>query len=432
MAQENYYHAGDVIYSEDKKAMFRLCEQDKEKGFYHTAHAYDVVNGRDCFLKFFRTSSDEKDLKTRTANLSREGQFRFYYPYIEHVYGNFFGMDPDGDRIFGVSLEYVPGRNLRDYRVDLKKDLAEGKISEETAERLIFRQILQFLYGMNYYIRYAKPGYFHRDIKPANIMITKSGDVKLVDFDVAHISGSSDTQYRRDGHVLGYTRGYAAPSVFKGDLPGEKEEIYSAGRTCFFWLNGWDYFGREEYGEEIPEYAIDETLGYGLEPDRLEEKYRGERYAGLIRILRKMCCHPDSGEQYDNTAQIIQDMKAFLLSFYGSYHGMKTALQWERLPLLGEEIDGREEKAPMVLYSIGGKSWTGHPLQENTMRDIFIGGKCLMMIYNLQNEIYYIPAIDTELVLKNREKADFGIRDKDTFAYHDIEIQFMIRGMREA
>ena len=49
---------------------------------------------------------------------------------------------------------------------------------------------------------------FHRDIKPSNIMLTKSGDVCLIDFNSAYVSGNNTG-------IISRSMGYASPEQYE-------------------------------------------------------------------------------------------------------------------------------------------------------------------------------------------------------------------------
>ncbi len=74
----------------------------------------------------------------------------------------------------------------------------------------------------------------HRDIKPENIIVTKGGEVKLLDFNASRIF---EDEKSRDTVVLG-TIGYAPPEQFGISQSDEKSDIYSVGVLLNVMLTG--------------------------------------------------------------------------------------------------------------------------------------------------------------------------------------------------
>ena len=66
----------------------------------------------------------------------------------------------------------------------------------------------------------------HRDLKPGNVMITPSGEIKLLDFGVAKLLDVGD---HADGSTRVYTPGYASPEQTRGERVGIATDVYSLG-----------------------------------------------------------------------------------------------------------------------------------------------------------------------------------------------------------
>lgn len=440
------YSKGDFIVNlQNEEKLFELQEEmiyKGQKGLY-IGRAYDLKKKRQCYLKF--TDDTGKNL----ANLKREEKFCFFYPFIEHIYESFQGFTPDHRQIFGINAEYVQGENLYQARLKLKDEVRKGKITEDEEEEIIFRQMMQFLYGMEYYMEYAAPRFLHRDIKPENIMIQKtetedgpegSGDIKIIDFDFAHISGSRQTINSEAG--LGYTIGYISPQgAIKATLdrksPDATDEIYSAGRVFCFWLNASHYFPEEELGKtEEESYLRNEKLGYSLIVERFVSRYRdpvagtfNRKYAGLIRIIKRMCCNPAKEIPYSSPTEIIRDMQKFLLEYYGNDVELyEKNMGLQKIPLFQERMKRDTGKSVMVYHKIlrSGEGKRGRALHEYAMRDIRIDGKMEMVLYNIDGKIYYIPMPGIQLLCGHNDK-EYRIYNKDIFVNTEgVQIQFFV------
>ena len=142
-----------------------------------------------------------------------------------------------------MSMEYVPGKNLRDARDLLSRKQKIG----------IIKQMAQAL-------DYAgKKGYVHRDIKPENILLHEDGRAILTDFGIARSLDAT-----RGLTVTGKTIGtpyYMSPEQTKGLKVDHRSDIYSLGVVLFQCLAGYIPYdgpsmvaiGIKHISEPIPE-----------------------------------------------------------------------------------------------------------------------------------------------------------------------------------
>ncbi|HET7430867.1 MAG TPA: protein kinase, partial [Nocardioides sp.] len=143
----------------------------------------DTRLGRTVAIKRLRT--DLASDITFQARFRREAQSAasLNHPAIVAVYDT--GEEPASDGS-GISqpyivMEYVAGRTLRDI-------LREGR-------KILPERALEITSGVLSALDYShRAGIIHRDIKPGNVMLTPSGDVKVMDFGIARaISDASST-----------------------------------------------------------------------------------------------------------------------------------------------------------------------------------------------------------------------------------------------
>jgi serine/threonine-protein kinase len=78
-------------------------------------------------------------------------------------------------------------------------------------------------------------GLVHRDIKPGNLLITCDGHVKITDFGIAHVAGSSPVT--RTGMLVG-TPAYLAPERVAGAQATPASDVYSLGIVAYECLVG--------------------------------------------------------------------------------------------------------------------------------------------------------------------------------------------------
>lgn len=81
-----------------------------------------------------------------------------------------------------------------------------------------------------------RAGVVHRDVKPANVFITRDRRVKLTDFGVARVQGSTMAQTQL-GVIVG-TAHYAAPEQLAGQPVDARADLYAVGAMLYEMITG--------------------------------------------------------------------------------------------------------------------------------------------------------------------------------------------------
>ncbi|MEV7346937.1 Stk1 family PASTA domain-containing Ser/Thr kinase [Streptomyces sp. NPDC093544] len=165
-------------------------------------------------------------VKTLRADLARDPSFQarfrreaqsaasLNHPAIVAVYDT--GEDYiDGTSIPYIVMEYVDGSTLREL-------LHSGR-------RLLPERTLEMTIGILQALEYShRAGIVHRDIKPANVMLTRNGQVKVMDFGIARAMGDSGMTMTQTSAVIG-TAQYLSPEQAKGEQVDARSDLYSTG-----------------------------------------------------------------------------------------------------------------------------------------------------------------------------------------------------------
>jgi eukaryotic-like serine/threonine-protein kinase len=247
--------------------------------------ARDGVLGRDVALKVLRPECSDEGLATR---LRREARV---LARLEHP-----GIVPVHD-----------AGTLADGRVFYVMKLVRGERLDRFAMRATASEVLRVLLRVVETVGFAHAhGVVHRDLKPANIMIGSFGEVLVLDWGIARVSGEPDgagpgpTEARdarsgdtAPGTVLG-TPGFMAPEQAQGQvhLVDRRTDIFALGAMLRVLAAGWHpprrlaaIWSRASAADPVARYQTTEELADDItryldgRPIRAHHESLGERVA---------------------------------------------------------------------------------------------------------------------------------------------------------
>jgi beta-lactam-binding protein with PASTA domain/tRNA A-37 threonylcarbamoyl transferase component Bud32 len=199
----------------------------------------DGVVGRGGMAEVYRARDIRLDrivaIKTLRADLARDQIFQarfrreaqsaasLNHPSIVAVYDT--GEDmATGVPVPYIVMEYVDGRTVRDL-------LQEG-------HRLLPERSLEIIDGVLRALDYShQAGIVHRDIKPGNVMVTRNGDVKVMDFGIARAMSDAQATMTQTAQVIG-TAQYLSPEQARGERVDSRSDLYSTGCLLYELLCG--------------------------------------------------------------------------------------------------------------------------------------------------------------------------------------------------
>jgi serine/threonine-protein kinase len=149
------------------------------------------------------------------------------HPNIVSVYDTGEDLIEDGlasTRVPWIVMERVEGQTLRQI-------MASGR-------RLTAERALDITSGILAALDYShRHGIVHRDIKPANVMVTPSGDVKVMDFGIARALADASATVTHTSAVLG-TAQYLSPEQARGEIVDARSDLYSCAALLYELLTG--------------------------------------------------------------------------------------------------------------------------------------------------------------------------------------------------
>jgi serine/threonine protein kinase/Tfp pilus assembly protein PilF len=269
------------------------------------ARRADGAFKRELALKLPMPTRLRADLEQRFAR-ERDILASLEHPHIARFYDA--GVDSGG--LPYLAMEYVQGQALTTWC---------------DAHRLGIAARLQLFLQVAGAVQYAhERQVIHRDLKPSNILVTESGQVRLLDFGIAKLleAEEADQTQLTGVHGRALTPDYASPELLRGDPVDARSDIYSLGVLLYEILSGVrPYRLKSAASIGLLEQAI-ATLEVKKPSTQLEQQALGARDSTQEQLARQLrgdldaialkALAKDPAQRYPSAAALAEDLRRHL------------------------------------------------------------------------------------------------------------------------
>ncbi len=225
----------------------------------------DCETGEILALKFLKAEiAQDKQILERFKN-----ELRLAHKITHRNVARLYEFHRAGDSAY-LSMEFVEGQSLRDVLKDATKN--GGKLDPARALE-IARQLCAGLGEAH------RQSIAHRDLKPENVMLTSTGEVKVMDFGISRSFGADATV---TGAIIG-TPAYMSPEQCEGKPADHRADIYALGLMLYEMYTGSQAF----IGETPVSIAIKQIRERPELPRKLDPNLPRNVEQTILKCLEK-------------------------------------------------------------------------------------------------------------------------------------------------
>jgi serine/threonine-protein kinase len=190
-------------------------------------------------------------------------------------------------------------------------ELVDGEPITEHArtQRLDLRHRLQLFIAVCRAVEAAHRALIvHRDLKPSNVLVTREGEVKLLDFGIAKLLDAEDALDATHTQTIAMTPAYAAPEQFQRGLITAATDVYALGVLLGELLTG---HRREPGDTRTPSSQIDANAttidAPPLAPPALRRALRGDLDNIVVKAI-----DAEAERRYASAGHLADDVQRHL------------------------------------------------------------------------------------------------------------------------
>ncbi|MET0287452.1 MAG: serine/threonine-protein kinase, partial [Polyangiales bacterium] len=202
------------------------------------------------------------------------------------------------DRYF-IAMEYVDGVDLQGLA------RAAERLGKPLSVPLCCFVVAEMLTGLDYAHRKrdasGRPlGIVHRDISPQNVVVSRAGEVKLVDFGIAKTNLRAE---RTEVGVIKGKYGYMSPEQAWADPTDKRSDVFSTGVLLYELLTGSTLYSAKSVAELIAKVRRAE-----IPPPRSLRREIGEELSAIV--MRALALEPS--DRYQTALEMGDALREYL------------------------------------------------------------------------------------------------------------------------
>ena len=250
-------------------------------GMAEVRRGHDVRLGRAVAVKLLRADLAQDPSFQARFRLEAQAAAALDAPAVVAVYDT--GEDELG--VPWIVMELVEGRTLREVLH------AEGRLLPERALE-VTADVCSALEAAH------AGGMVHRDIKPANVMLTRRGEVKVMDFGIARAAAASSATMTQTSTVIG-TAAYLSPEQARGEHVDPRSDLYSTGCLLYELVTGGPPF----VGDSPIAVAYQHVREDPVPPSAYDQTLSGDVDAVVLKAMAK-----NPANRYQSAAEMREDL----------------------------------------------------------------------------------------------------------------------------